>query len=62
LSNLAPEYRRWARRSGIEDPAGFENSIMGVHELVWPEDRIDHIAHHGVTPVKSMPGSGRLEV
>lgn len=23
---------------------------MKIHELVWPEDRIDHIARHGVTP------------
>jgi uncharacterized DUF497 family protein len=21
-----------------------------IHELVWPEDRIDHIARHDVTP------------
>lgn len=23
---------------------------MKVRELIWPEDRIDHIARHGVTP------------
>ena len=23
---------------------------MRVHELIWPQDRIDHIARHGVTP------------
>jgi uncharacterized DUF497 family protein len=23
---------------------------MTVNELVWPEDRIEHIARHGVTP------------
>ena len=23
---------------------------MTIHEFVWPEDRIDHIAHHGITP------------
>jgi uncharacterized protein len=23
---------------------------MKVHEFIWPEDRVDHIAHHGVTP------------
>jgi uncharacterized DUF497 family protein len=23
---------------------------MTIHEFVWPEDRIDHIAQHGVTP------------
>jgi uncharacterized DUF497 family protein len=23
---------------------------MRIHELVWPQDRIDHIARHGVTP------------
>jgi hypothetical protein len=23
---------------------------MRIHEFIWPEDRIDHIARHGVTP------------
>lgn len=23
---------------------------MKIHEFIWPEDRIDHIACHGVTP------------
>jgi len=23
---------------------------MRIHELIWPQDRIDHIARHGVTP------------
>ena len=23
---------------------------MRIHEFVWPEDRIDHIARHDVTP------------
>jgi uncharacterized DUF497 family protein len=23
---------------------------MTIHEFVWPEDRIEHIAQHGVTP------------
>jgi hypothetical protein len=23
---------------------------MRIHELIWPEDRIDHIARHGVSP------------
>ena len=23
---------------------------MGIHELIWPDDRIDHIAEHGVKP------------
>ena len=23
---------------------------MKIHEFVWPQDRIDHIAGHGVTP------------
>lgn len=23
---------------------------MQIRELVWPEDRIEHIAHHGVRP------------
>ena len=23
---------------------------MPIHEFVWPQDRIDHIALHGVTP------------
>jgi uncharacterized DUF497 family protein len=23
---------------------------MKIHELIWPQDRIDHIARHGVTP------------
>lgn len=21
-----------------------------IHEFIWPEDRVDHIARHGVTP------------
>ena len=23
---------------------------MRIHEFVWPQERIDHIARHGVTP------------
>jgi hypothetical protein len=23
---------------------------MKIHAFIWPDDRIDHIAHHGVTP------------
>lgn len=23
---------------------------MTIHEFIWPEDRIEHIARHGVTP------------
>jgi uncharacterized DUF497 family protein len=23
---------------------------MRIHEFLWPEDRIEHIARHGVTP------------
>jgi uncharacterized DUF497 family protein len=23
---------------------------MKVHQIIWPEDRIDHIARHGVSP------------
>ena len=23
---------------------------MKIHELIWPEDRIEHIARHGVRP------------
>jgi len=23
---------------------------MRIHELIWPEDRVEHIARHGVTP------------
>lgn len=23
---------------------------MRIHEFVWPQDRIDHIGRHGVTP------------
>lgn len=23
---------------------------MKIHRLIWPEERIDHIARHGVTP------------
>jgi uncharacterized DUF497 family protein len=23
---------------------------MQVHEFVWPDDRVDHIAQHGITP------------
>ena len=23
---------------------------MAIHELVWPDDRIEHIARHGVSP------------
>jgi uncharacterized DUF497 family protein len=25
---------------------------MRIHEFVWPQDRIDHIARHGVTPAE----------
>ena len=24
--------------------------MMRIHEFVWPQDRIDHIDRHGVTP------------
>ena len=24
--------------------------VMRIHELIWPQDRIDHIASHEVTP------------
>jgi len=23
---------------------------MQIHRLIWPQDRVDHIARHGVTP------------
>ena len=23
---------------------------MKIHELIWPDDRVDHIAQHGVEP------------
>ena len=23
---------------------------MKVHQIIWPEDRVDHIARHGVNP------------
>jgi uncharacterized DUF497 family protein len=23
---------------------------MNIHEFIWPEDRVDHIARHAVTP------------
>lgn len=23
---------------------------MQIHNIIWPQDRIDHIARHGVTP------------
>ena len=23
---------------------------MPIHEFVWPQDRIDHIARHGIAP------------
>jgi uncharacterized DUF497 family protein len=23
---------------------------MKIHEILWPEDRVEHIARHGVTP------------
>ena len=23
---------------------------MTIHELIWPENRLDHLARHGVTP------------
>jgi len=26
------------------------NNMMQIREFVWPEDRIDHIGRHGVTP------------
>jgi len=25
---------------------------LKIHELIWPEDRIDHIAKHNVTPAE----------
>ena len=25
---------------------------MKIHEFIWPEDRIDHIARHGLTPAE----------
>ena len=24
--------------------------MMRIHEFVWPQERIDHIDRHGVTP------------
>jgi uncharacterized DUF497 family protein len=26
------------------------NGCVKIHELIWPEDRIDHIAEHGIEP------------
>ena len=26
------------------------NRIVKIRELIWPEDRIDHIAEHGIKP------------
>lgn len=23
---------------------------MMIHEFIWPQDRVDHIARHGITP------------
>jgi uncharacterized DUF497 family protein len=23
---------------------------MTIHEIIWPDDRVDHVARHGVTP------------
>ncbi len=23
---------------------------MGIHRIIWPEDRVDHIGRHAVTP------------
>ena len=23
---------------------------MGIHQIIWPEDRVDHIGRHAVTP------------
>jgi len=28
------------------------NFWMQIHEFIWPEDRIDHIARHGITPAE----------
>jgi len=28
------------------------HEVMRIHEFVWPEDRIDHIDRHGVTPTE----------
>jgi len=25
---------------------------MKIHEFVWPDDRVEHIAEHGVTPTE----------
>jgi hypothetical protein len=25
---------------------------MKIRQIIWPEDRIDHIAQHGVTPAE----------
>jgi uncharacterized protein len=25
---------------------------MKIHELIWPKERIDHIANHGINPVE----------
>jgi hypothetical protein len=24
--------------------------VMKIYEFIWPEDRVEHIAHHGVHP------------
>ncbi len=29
---------------------GLDMKIQKIHELIWPQDRIEHIARHGVTP------------
>jgi len=33
-----------------------------IHELVWPEDRIEHIAHHGVQLVQQAKSLGKNPV
>jgi uncharacterized DUF497 family protein len=25
---------------------------MKIHDFIWPEDRVDHIARHGITPAE----------
>ena len=31
-------------------PSWLYNGAMRIHEFVWPQDRIDHVDRHGVTP------------
>jgi hypothetical protein len=25
---------------------------MRIHQIIWPEDRVDHIGRHGITPAE----------